>query len=54
VPEGRRLTPGPAAAIASLGALCNERGIEPARLASCRDALLPLLMSGKDGLPAGG
>lgn len=53
VRDVRRLTPGHAAAIANLGALCNERRIESARLASCRDALLPLLMSGIDGLPAG-
>lgn len=52
VRDVRRLTPGHAAAIANLGALCNERRIESARLASCRDALLPLLMSGIDGLPA--
>lgn len=53
VRDVRRLTPGHTAAIANLGALCNERRIESARLASCRDALLPLLMSGIDGLPAG-
>ncbi|BBX74209.1 type I restriction/modification system specificity determinant HsdS [Mycobacterium shinjukuense] len=52
VRDVRRLTAGQAAVIASLGALCHGRRIESARLASCRDALLPLLMSGMDGLPA--
>lgn len=46
VPDVRRLTTGHAHAIAGLGALCHGRRVESARLASCRDALLPHLVSG--------
>jgi hypothetical protein len=34
-------------AIASLGAMCHARRAESARLAAFRDALIPLLMSGR-------
>lgn len=46
VRDVRRLSAEQAAAIASLGALCQGRRIESARLSARRDALLPLLMSG--------
>ncbi|QUR67036.1 restriction endonuclease subunit S [Mycobacterium spongiae] len=46
VPDVRRLTHAQSRAIASLGSLCDERRTESIRLATFRDGLLPLLMSG--------
>ncbi|WP_239655214.1 restriction endonuclease subunit S [Mycobacterium riyadhense] len=43
----RRLATGPAQALASLGALCQSRRTESARMARFRDALLPDLTSGR-------
>ncbi|MDP7721258.1 restriction endonuclease subunit S [Mycobacterium sp. TY814] len=47
VRDVRRLPPDAAQTITDLGALCQTRRIEIARLAAYRDALLPLLMSGE-------
>jgi Type I restriction modification DNA specificity domain len=47
VRDVRGLAPAAARTIASLGALCHARRTESERLAAFRDALLPLLMSGK-------
>jgi hypothetical protein len=47
VRDVRRLTPAADRAITTLGALCHARRAESQRLAAFRDALLPLLMSGK-------
>lgn len=47
VRDVRRLGTGPSKTIASLGVLCHRRRTESARMSSFRDALLPLLMSGK-------
>jgi hypothetical protein len=47
VRDVRRLTQAAARTITSLGALCQARRAECMRLSACRDALLPLLMSGK-------
>jgi hypothetical protein len=47
VRDVRRLTPAAVRTIASLGALCHARRIESTHLSALRDALLPLLMSGK-------
>lgn len=49
-PDVRRLTAGQAQAISGLGALCHCRRVESAQLASRRDALLPLLISGELGV----
>lgn len=46
VRDVRQLTPDAAQAIIELGALCQTRRTEIARLSAYRDALLPLLMSG--------
>lgn len=43
----RRLTPAAAGTIAALGALCHARRGESERLSALRDALLPLLTSGR-------
>jgi type I restriction modification DNA specificity protein len=43
----RRLSPASSRTISALGALCQARRAENARLAGFRDALLPLLTSGK-------
>jgi hypothetical protein len=47
VRDVRRLTSGAAQTITNLGALCHARRIESMRLATLRDTLLPLLMSGR-------
>ncbi|ORA15863.1 restriction endonuclease subunit S [Mycobacterium asiaticum] len=47
VRDVRRLTSGQARAIADLGALCQARRMESARLTAYRDAVLPLLISGE-------
>ncbi len=47
VRDVRRLTPAASRTITSLGALCHARRAECMRLSAFRDALLPLLMSGK-------
>jgi hypothetical protein len=47
VRDVRRLSAETAQTITSLGALCHARRSESLRLSACRDALLPLLMSGK-------
>ncbi|OBK16573.1 restriction endonuclease subunit S [Mycobacterium asiaticum] len=47
VRDVRRLTSGQARAIADLGALCQARRMESARLSAYRDAVLPLLISGE-------
>jgi hypothetical protein len=47
VRDVRRLAPAASRIITSLGALCHARRTESMRLCSFRDALLPLLMSGK-------
>jgi Type I restriction modification DNA specificity domain len=47
VRDVRRLSPAASQAISTLGALCHARRAESARVAAFRDALLPLLMSGK-------
>ncbi|WAC94432.1 restriction endonuclease subunit S [Mycobacterium sp. Aquia_213] len=47
VHDVRRLTADAAQTIAGLGALCHARRSESLRLSAFRDALLPLLMSGK-------
>jgi hypothetical protein len=41
------LAPAASRTITSLGALCHARRTESTQLGSFRDALLPLLMSGK-------
>jgi len=47
VRDVRRLTPAASRTITNLGALCHARRAECVRLSAFRDALLPLLMSGK-------
>lgn len=47
VRDVRRLAPAASRTIAGLGALCHTRRGECLRLAALRDALLPLLMSGR-------
>ncbi|MGO9927776.1 MAG: restriction endonuclease subunit S [Mycobacterium sp.] len=47
VRDVRRLTPAASRTITGLGALCHARRAECMRLAAFRDAMLPLLMSGK-------
>lgn len=47
VPDVRRLSPAALQAITSLGALCHARRAESTRLSGLRDALLPLLVSGR-------
>lgn len=47
VRDVRRLAPAASRTITSLGALCHARRAERTRLSAFRDALLPLLMSGK-------
>jgi Type I restriction modification DNA specificity domain len=47
VRDVRRLSAAAARTITSLGRLCHARRIESMRLASLRDALLPLLISGR-------
>ncbi|KZS68993.1 restriction endonuclease subunit S [Mycobacterium kansasii] len=47
VPDVRRLNPGRAHTLANLGVLCHQRRAESAELSAVRDAMLPLLMSGK-------
>lgn len=47
VRDVRRLSSESAETLTSLGALCHERRAESARLSSAREALLPLLISGK-------
>jgi hypothetical protein len=47
VRDVRRLTPAASRRIGALGALCHARRAESAQVAACRDALLPLLMSGE-------
>lgn len=47
VRDVRRLLPGASQAITRLGALCDARRAECLRLTAYRDALLPVLMSGK-------
>jgi Type I restriction modification DNA specificity domain len=47
VRDVRRLPPAAARTITTLGALCHARRVESQRLATFRNALLPLLMSGK-------
>jgi Type I restriction modification DNA specificity domain len=47
VRDVRRLPPAAARTVTTLGALCHARRAESQRLAALRDALLPLLMSGK-------
>lgn len=47
VRDVRRLAAGQARTLARLGALCDQRRTESIRLATFRDALLPLLLSGK-------
>jgi hypothetical protein len=47
VPDVRRLAPAASRTITSLGALCHARRSECSRLAAFRDAVLPLLVSGK-------
>lgn len=53
VRDVRRLSATTATTVAGLGALCHARRGESARLSGFRDALLPLLMSGKVGIAAG-
>jgi hypothetical protein len=47
VPDVRRLSRAALQAITSLGALCHARRAESTRLSGLRDALLPLLVSGR-------
>jgi hypothetical protein len=47
VRDVRRLTPAGSQTITGLGALCHARRTESTHLSALRDALLPLLMSGK-------
>jgi len=47
VRDVRRLATGSAQTLAGLGALCHTRRTESAHLSSVRDALIPLLMSGR-------
>jgi Type I restriction modification DNA specificity domain len=47
VRDVRRLPAAASRTITALGALCHERRAESTRLSALRDALLPLLMSGK-------
>ncbi|MGN6336758.1 restriction endonuclease subunit S [Mycobacterium sp.] len=47
VPDVRRLNPAALRTITGLGALCHARRTESGRLSGLRDALLPLLVSGK-------
>ena len=53
VPDVRRMTPAAARTITGLGALCHTRRSECLRLSAFRDALLPLLISGKVGVRDG-
>lgn len=50
VRDPRRLSVGAAETVAGLGELCDARRAESARLATWRDAVLPLLMSGRIGV----
>jgi len=50
VRDVRRLSTAVAEMIATLGELCHARRAESARLATWRDAVLPLLMSGRVGV----
>jgi hypothetical protein len=50
VRDVRRLSTAAAETITSLGALCHARRTESVRLAAWRDAILPLLMSGRVGV----
>jgi hypothetical protein len=47
VRDVRRLGPEAMRTVTALGALCHARRSESARLAECRDALLPLLITGQ-------
>jgi len=47
VPDVRRLGVGPAATLARVAGVCHRRRAESAELSAVRDALLPLLMTGK-------
>jgi hypothetical protein len=47
VPDVRRLSPAALRTITGLGALCHARRTENVRLSGFRDALLPLLVSGR-------
>ncbi|OBF01589.1 restriction endonuclease subunit S [Mycobacterium sp. 852002-10029_SCH5224772] len=53
VPDVRRLGPAALRTITWLGALCHARRAESTRLSGLRDALLPLLISGKVRIPPG-